>query len=80
VKIPRGPAAVKWSPFKNVTEFIGKAEWMMILSQKNCLLFVPVESTRDRGGTDADGLPISASKHCVRGVLFLHGCFSKQTY
>jgi len=38
VKIPRGSAAVKWSPFKNVTELIGKAEWVMMLSQKTCLL------------------------------------------
>jgi len=37
VKIPRGLAAVMWSPFKRVTEPIGKAGWMMKLSQKNCL-------------------------------------------
>ena len=34
------------------TGFTGKAAQMMKLSQKNCLFFVPIESTCDRGGAE----------------------------
>jgi hypothetical protein len=53
VKFPRGHAAVKWSLLNLPLGIPGKAEQMMMLSQKNCLFFVPINLRAIEGYTDA---------------------------